>query len=112
MKDKTKTLWAVMTFPIQYSSRELLPNADIDLALFQTAQGWSDTQASVTVGRQRGLTEARDPGEREHFIQTQYQRQFPEMFKRGPEGRLFLNNTLISCDVCHTLLRHTSCVTV
>lgn len=61
MKDKTKTLWAVMTFPIQYSSRELLPNADIDLALFQTAQGWSDTQASVTVGRHRGLTDARDP---------------------------------------------------
>lgn len=107
MKDKTKTLWDVMTFPIQYSSRELLPNADIDLALFQTAQGWSDTQASVTVGRRRGLTDARDPGEHEPSIQTQYQRRFPE---RGPEGRLFSNNTLFSCDVCHTLRRHTSCL--
>lgn len=48
---QNKTLWAVMTFPIQYSSTELLLNADIDLALFQTALGWSDTQASVTVER-------------------------------------------------------------
>lgn len=75
-------------------------NADIDLALFLTAQGWSDTQASVTVERQSGLTEAQDPGERDLSVQTQYQRRFPEMFKRGSEGRLFSINTLISCDVC------------
>lgn len=49
-------------------------NADIDLALFLTAQGWSDTQASVTVERQLGLTEAQDPGERDLSVQTQYQR--------------------------------------
>lgn len=33
-----------MTFPIQYSFAKLSLDADIDQAVFQTAQGWFDTR--------------------------------------------------------------------